>query len=65
MRSIWPADTPAWAMASRAAAVPRSEVISPSAAMWRWQIPVRWRIQSSVVSTFLASSALVTIWAGR
>ena len=58
MRSMSLAPIPAWAMASRAAAVPRSDVISPWAAMCRCRMPVRWRIHSSVVSTFLATEGI-------
>ena len=43
----------------------RSEVSSPSAAMWRWPMPVRSRIHSSEVSTRCDSSTLVTTRAGR
>ncbi len=42
----------------REAAMARSEVFSSSAAMWRWRMPVRSTIHSSLVSTCLASSAL-------
>jgi hypothetical protein len=33
--------------------------------MWRWRMPVRDAIHSSLVSTCFASSALVTIRSGR
>ena len=53
--------TPACVQRLRAAAcVARSEVSSPSAAMWRWRMPVRSPIHSSEVSTRCASSSLVT-----
>ena len=42
-----PARTSAW----REAAMPRSEVSSPSSAMWRCSMPVRSLIHSSLVST--------------
>ena len=51
--------------AARAAASPRSEVTSPSAAMWRSRMPVRCTIHSSDVSTILVRSSLVTRRAGR
>src|SRR6185312_4659657 len=42
-----------------------AEVSSPEAAIWRSLIPVRVVIQSSLVSTILASSALVSTRSGR
>jgi hypothetical protein len=51
----------AWS-AARAA---RSEVSCPSAAMWRWPIPVRARIQASDVSRRFDSSSFVTTRSGR
>ena len=45
---------------ARAAAVARSEVSSPSAAMWRSRMPVRCTIHSSDVSTIAARSSLVS-----
>src|SRR5689334_11262618 len=57
--------TPAAAIAFFAAAAPRSDVVSPSAAMWRFLMPVRAVIHSSVVSTIFARSSLVSTFAGR
>ena len=65
IRSMSAGCNPALSSAFRAAAVARSEVSSPSAAMWRWRMPVRWTIHSSDVSTIAARSALVRIFAGR
>jgi hypothetical protein len=65
MRSISCASILACANAARAAAMPRSEVISPSAAIWRSRMPVRCTIHSSEVSTVRARSALVTVRCGR
>ena len=65
MRSRSHAFMPAWSSARCAALIARCEVNSPSAAMWRWRMPVRCWIHSSEVSIFLASSALVTILSGR
>ena len=48
-----------------AAAMPRSEVSSPSAAMWRCSMPVRSWIHSSLVSTMFARSSLVRTRFGR
>ena len=53
IRSIVGASTCASASAARAAAIARSEVSSPSAAMWRSRMPVRCTIHSSEVSTDL------------
>ena len=44
---------------------PRSEVISPSAAIWRSRMPVRCAIHSSEVSTIFARSSLVRTFRGR
>ena len=41
MRSMSPASSPASSSAARAAGCARSEVVSPSAAMWRSRMPVR------------------------
>jgi hypothetical protein len=65
MRSTSPGVIPADAIASRAACVARSEVVSSSAAMCRWRMPVRVRIHSSLVSTRFARSSLVSTCAGR
>ena len=65
MRSRSAPDRRAMASASSAALTPRSEVSSLSSATRRSRMPVRWRIHSSVVSTRLASSALVTTRDGR
>src|SRR5581483_4782102 len=56
-----PARTSAW----REAAIPRSEVSSPSSAMWRCSMPVRSRIQASLVSTMRDRSSLVMTRFGR
>ena len=56
---------PALSSARRAAAVARSEVSSPSAAMWRWRMPVRAAIHSSLVSTIFDRSSLVSTLSGR
>ena len=53
IRSIDCASTLALSSAARAAFRPRSEVNSPSAAMWRSRMPVRCTIHSSDVSTVL------------
>src|SRR4029077_9851963 len=60
-RPVIPADL----SARREAAVARSEVSSPTAATWRWRIPVRCAIHSSEVASRSPSSALVTIFSGR
>ena len=57
--------SPASASAARAAAVARSEVISPSEAKWRRSMPVRVRIHSSEVSRVALNSAFSTTRAGR
>ena len=49
--------SPARTSAASAARVPRCEVVSPSAAIWRCRMPVRCSIHSSEVSTRSASSA--------
>jgi hypothetical protein len=51
IRSTSTGSTPARTRAWRAAAMPRSEVFSSSAAMCRCSMPVRSRIQVSLVST--------------
>ena len=56
---------PAAASAARDACSARSDVVSCGAAMWRWRIPVRVRIHSSLVSTRCASSSLVRTFSGR
>jgi hypothetical protein len=65
IRSIDCASRPASANAARAALMPRCEVNSSSAAMWRWRMPVRCTIHSSEVSIRAASSALVSTFCGR
>ena len=65
MRSMSSGVSPASSSAARAARVPMVEVSSPSAAMRRSLMPVRSAIQSSEVSTILASSALVTTRVGQ
>jgi hypothetical protein len=65
IRSIDCASTPAAVSASRAAAIARSDVFSPSAAMWRSRIPVRCVIHSSEVSTIRDSSELGRTRRGR
>ena len=64
-RSISSPVRPALLSAASAAWVARSEVSSPSAAIWRWRMPVRCAIHSSDVRRRPASSALVTILCGR
>ena len=64
-RSIDWASTPAAASAACAALMPMAEVVSPSAAIRRSRIPVRWVIHSSVVSTMRERSELVTTRLGR
>ena len=63
--SISEGSTPAASSARRAAPSARSTVVSPSAAIWRWRIPVRAAIHSSLVSIRCARSSLVTTMAGR
>ena len=65
IRSIDCASTPAAASASRAAAIAMSDVFSPSAAIWRSRMPVRWMIHSSEVSTIRDSSELGRTRRGR
>ena len=65
IRSIDWASTPAAASAARAACSAMSEVVSPSAAMWRSRMPVRCVIHSSEVSTICDSSALLRTRLGR
>ena len=65
MRSMSIGSMPARTSAWREAAMPRSEVSSPSSAMWRCSMPVRSRIHSSVVSTRRAMSAFVMMRLGR
>jgi hypothetical protein len=65
MSSISRMSTPAASRAARAARSARSDVVWPSAATWRWRMPVREWIHSSVVSTSFSSSALVRIFSGR
>ena len=43
----------------------RGVVVSSGAAMWRWRMPVRSTIQSSLVSNTFSRSLLVTMRAGR
>ena len=64
MRSISLASTPANSSARRAAAAAMSEVVSPSAAMWRSLMPVRLTIQGPFVATIFSRSALVRIFKG-
>jgi hypothetical protein len=64
-RSIVDASVFADASAALAAAIARSEVISPSAATCRSRIPVRCTIHSSVVSTIRDRSSLVSVRCGR
>jgi len=52
-------------VARRAACTARSEVNSPSAAMWRCLMPTRCWIHSSEVSMVFDSSSLVMMRAGR
>src|SRR5690606_10338642 len=56
---------PASASAARAAASPREAVVSSSAAMKRWRMPVRCTIQASLVSTTPSSSRLLTALRGK
>src|SRR5512143_914030 len=55
---------PARAIAARAAAAPSSDDPVPGSTKRRSRIPVRWTIQSSVVSIILARSAFVTTRGG-
>jgi len=64
IRSSSDALTPAASSARCAARNARSPVVSPSAAIWRWRMPVRVRIHSSLVSTIFSRSALVTTRSG-
>ena len=64
-RSMSAGPSPASASAASAALPASVEVVSPSAAMWRWRMPVRWVIHSSVVSTIVAISALAITRCGR
>src|SRR4051812_22746757 len=64
MRSMSAALRPAASSALRAAERARSLVNSPSAAIWRWRMPVRETIHSSLVSTRDSSSLLVTTRSG-
>ncbi len=59
------ASTPAASIALRAAAIPISEVVSPSAAMCRRLMPERSRIHSSDVSRIFSNSLLVITCSGR
>ena len=54
----------AWAIALRAASAARSDVATPSSAMWRSRTPVRLRIHSSDVSTIASRSLLVSTRGG-
>ena len=65
MKSMSLGSIPALFRASSAAATPRSEVFSPSAAICLALIPVRSVIHSSLVSMIQARSALVRILLGR
>ena len=65
MRSMSLGSMPERTRAWREAAMPRSEVSSPSSAMWRCSMPVRSLIHSSVVSTMRARSSLVMTRLGR
>ena len=56
---------PAMSRALRAACSARSDVVSAGAAMRRSRMPVRARIQASLVSTLRDSSSLVSTRAGR
>ncbi len=62
---IWSAEMPAFSRARRAASTVMSVMVSPSARWWRWVMPVREVIHSSLVSTILAMSSLVTSLEGR
>ena len=57
IRSMSAGVRPALSSAARAAASPSEAVVSSSAAMWRWRMPVRWAIHSSEVSTMPSKSA--------
>ena len=65
MRSMSAGVMPAAAIAARDARSARSDVCSSGAAMWRWRMPVRVRIHSSLVATRCASSSLVRTRTGR
>jgi hypothetical protein len=58
IRSMSAGVSPACAMAFNAASLPRSDVATPLSTMCRVWMPVRWRIQSSVVSTIWLSFVL-------
>ena len=64
MRSTSSAAQPAWARAARAASAARLVTVSPGPATRRAAIPVRLRIQSSVVSTRSLSWSFVMLPAG-
>ena len=55
---------PAFSIAVSAASYDKSQVVSPSAAIWRLLMPVRVLIHSSLVSTIFDKSSLVSILAG-
>src|SRR3954451_442560 len=65
IRSSSEAAMPAESSALRAAAVASDAVVSPSPAMRRSLIPVRWTIHSSLVSTIFDRSSLVSRFSGR
>src|SRR3569833_4603984 len=64
MRSSACGALPAAAMAWRAAASARSQVVCTGAAIWRSRIPVRSRIHASVVSTCILCLVLVFLCLG-
>ncbi len=64
IRSTSLAPMPRRSRHSRAARTARSLLPVPGATTWRWRMPVRVRIHSSVVSTNFSSSALVITRSG-
>ena len=64
-RSRESAPMPAASSAARLAAQARSEVSWSSAATWRWRMPVRVLIHSSLVSMRVDSSSLLSTRSGR
>ena len=64
MASMSPRARPDASMARRLARSARSTPVSPSRTQWRWRMPVRCAIHSSVVSMTAARSSLVTMRSG-
>jgi len=59
MKSMSVGLRPARSMAFRAASAAKSDVATPGSTIWRCLMPVRWMIQSSLVSTIFSRSAFV------